>query len=427
MKSTQKNFFIWLSGADPIVLQDSSVSERRKHVKLGMVILVPAILAWGGMWFAAPYLGIEDFARIFISTIWSIIVLVIDTYLVSTLDKRLPSGKYRLIAVFRIVVSILLGIIISHPLILKVLEGNISEEIGNMKYEKLMAVETKYKDTAYFRNGHLRNELDSIGALIRRKEFLQKAEATGTKLSDPFEPISGKFGDGPLSKKIKSEIASLYLFRTLLTDSIHRNENDFRQLSDSEITLVKNKFSEDYLKRTTALSRLSDYGKDDHWYTIGPVTLLSKFLMLFFILLDSIAILAKVMTSSGIYERSLTIHEDSKFNLYNSVNSMANSEKEKMVAAIYNRSAYHPPEAIHSAVQSVLYPERTAKIVFAQNPERQKKGVIDQLIFLAGSTILGIFIWYVMNKYLPKEAGNDISITLSFYLFLVGSVASLNR
>lgn len=423
MSILKQNIFVWLSGGDPDALERSTIAEQRKYIKLGIVILVPAVLSWAGMWFACPYIDITGWPRIITSLIWSLIILSIDTYLVSTLDKRMAiSNKksYRKIAGFRIAISIFLGIIISHPLILKVLEANINEEIDNMKNERILQILSESRDSTIAWNKHNAEAIRNIDTIIKHKEVLMRAEGNGEKIITEYGNSYGKPNRGFRYKKIETEIDYLQKQRDSVIGEIKNTILLFKNKATKDTALVKTTFSADYLKRTTALAHLKQKDKKSgEW--ISHTSLMVWMLLIFLILLDSIAVLSKILSPSGQYEEMLSSHERRLTN--QNVVQTRNSDqieneslnyKLQMVRAIYGRASYHSPEAIRRAIDSVL--GRRAASINTPQPINERRRTMKQIIFMVASTALGIILWQVLKQPVFNMKNEDIQIAMAIYL-----------
>ncbi len=419
MASSRRNFFIWLAGGDPEVLDAAMQSERRKFVKLGLTIMVPAVFAWGAMWFAAPYIGIENTQRIFLATIWSLIVLVIDSYLVSTLIKRNYPGsswRYYAVAGFRLLVSIFIGIVISHPLVLRILDQNINEEVQDMKSERGLSIRAEYADTARVWTALLSHKIDSLEKDTKKYEQLKTAEINGDKITIDGLTTSGKRGKDISYGMFTDKITELNREHKLLADSVLFKRSALMAEAQARVRALDTTFLPDYLKRSIALERLKRFD------TTGWVVWT---LMILFVLLDSIAVIAKLLTPPGVYEEMLTDREELRYQQFISVNQLQYDKKIEMTRAIYARAAFHPPDVILRSVENIWNPVSTPAP--ANGLQQVSQRSFNQLSFLVASTLIGLGIWFLLDRYLPKEANGNISIFLGFYMSVCASYAGLKK
>ncbi len=124
-------FLIVLSGARPEIL-DRYPSERIRFQSLGWAILITATMATVSMWFALySAMGINPFAAFPIAVIWGLIIMGIDRWLVVSMPV---DGKRKLaVAAPRLLLGLLLGSIISTPIVLRIFESEINNQISIIK------------------------------------------------------------------------------------------------------------------------------------------------------------------------------------------------------------------------------------------------------------------------------------------------------
>jgi hypothetical protein len=122
---------IILSGARPEIL-DRYPSERIKFQSLGWAILITATMATVSMWFALySAMGINPFAAFPIGIIWGFIIMGIDRWLVVSMPV---DGKRKFaVAAPRLLLGLLLGSIISTPIVLRVFESEINTRVAIIK------------------------------------------------------------------------------------------------------------------------------------------------------------------------------------------------------------------------------------------------------------------------------------------------------
>jgi hypothetical protein len=128
------NFLARLAGAREEVL-DQCPTERTKLQGIGSAILITSVIATISMWFAlASALGINTILSLPIAIVWGVIILGIDRWLVTSIP---PRGKRRLgIALPRVILAILLGTLISTPIVLRAFESEINTQIAKIKQQQ---------------------------------------------------------------------------------------------------------------------------------------------------------------------------------------------------------------------------------------------------------------------------------------------------
>lgn len=128
MQSLKRAFF-WLSGAGTETLEKCPAWEQRKYVAFGATVLVPCAFAFIACAYALSTL--TDNARVIypVAAVWAFIILTIDRALLAS--YRPYMSIFRKLSQFslRLVVAILMGITIAHPLVLLLFRDTVSSVI----------------------------------------------------------------------------------------------------------------------------------------------------------------------------------------------------------------------------------------------------------------------------------------------------------
>jgi len=134
-----KRLFFWLSGAGTETLEQCPTWEQRKYVAFGATVLVPCAFAFIASAYALSTL--TDDARIVyaVAVVWAFIILTIDRALLAGYRPFLSWWRKLSQFSLRLVVAILMGLTIAHPLVLllfrdtiqSVIEEERSVEVGN--------------------------------------------------------------------------------------------------------------------------------------------------------------------------------------------------------------------------------------------------------------------------------------------------------
>jgi hypothetical protein len=124
-------FLITLSGARPEILERCP-TERIKFQSLGWAILITCGMATVSMWFAlTSAMGINPIAAFPVAIMWGLIIMGIDRWLVTSMPI---DGKRKLaVAAPRLVLAVLLGTLISTPIVLRIFESEINNQISIIK------------------------------------------------------------------------------------------------------------------------------------------------------------------------------------------------------------------------------------------------------------------------------------------------------
>lgn len=130
-------FLTTLAGARQEILVQCP-TERLKYQSLGLAILITSGIATISMWFALySAMGINPFLAFPIGIFWGLVIMGIDRWLVTSIP---PRGSRRLgIALPRVLLAILLGTLISTPIVLRVFQSEIDTQIAAIKQQQASA------------------------------------------------------------------------------------------------------------------------------------------------------------------------------------------------------------------------------------------------------------------------------------------------
>jgi hypothetical protein len=122
-----------LSGANEEVLA-LVPSERARFESLGWAILITSGVATVSMWFAlASAVGINGILALPIALGWGLVIMGIDRWLVVTMPAE---GRRKVaIALPRLALAVLLGTLISTPLVLRIFQSEINAQIARMQQQ----------------------------------------------------------------------------------------------------------------------------------------------------------------------------------------------------------------------------------------------------------------------------------------------------
>jgi hypothetical protein len=139
-------FLIASSGARPDVL-DRCPTERIKFQSLGWAILITSGLATVSMWFAlTSAMGFNLLLSFPVAVLWGLIIMGIDRWLVTSMPI---DGKRKfLIAAPRLALAILLGSLISTPIVLRIFESEINNQVSVIKENNEAAFLTSQQHSA---------------------------------------------------------------------------------------------------------------------------------------------------------------------------------------------------------------------------------------------------------------------------------------
>jgi Domain of unknown function (DUF4407) len=120
-----------LSGADEEILEYVP-SERTRFESLGWAILITSFMAMISMWFAlSSALGINGILAIPVAVFWGLVIMGIDRWLITSMP--IEGGRKFAMAVPRVLLAILLGTLISTPLVLRIFQSEIDAQMAVMQ------------------------------------------------------------------------------------------------------------------------------------------------------------------------------------------------------------------------------------------------------------------------------------------------------
>jgi Domain of unknown function (DUF4407) len=120
-----------LSGADEEILSYVP-SERTRFESLGWAILITSCMAMISMWFAlSSALGINGILAIPVAVFWGLVIMGIDRWLITSMP--IDGSRKFFMAVPRVLLAILLGTLISTPLVLRIFQSEIDAQMAVMQ------------------------------------------------------------------------------------------------------------------------------------------------------------------------------------------------------------------------------------------------------------------------------------------------------
>lgn len=300
-----KNPFVWLAGPDPKILsQCSRLTETKKFAGFGTTVLIPATLGFFSMAYAISTFSNDP--RIYVTggAVWFLIVLAIDRFLVATLYRSsLKSNRdFWTAFIFRILFAGVVGLAVSHPLVLFLFNGSIHNKIEEMKrtaVEAKLANILEHKESV--QKGATARALNEKVVFRKCLESLMTAEQSGieTEVKDDNGQTCGYSSGlaycGPRCENIKERIQILDGEITVLNAQVQDQLTAIGNTTEGDIDDIRAKFPEDYPARVRALAAIEK--EDSHVFTV------KIFLLGFFVFLDILLVLLKGTTPIGEYEQ----------------------------------------------------------------------------------------------------------------------------
>jgi hypothetical protein len=305
------DFFIWCAGSDKTIISKCSDSERTKHIGFGTLVIVPALLAFVSMTYALSTLGQmkENPAFCYLGGFaWGVMIFCFDRFIVSTHRKKVQNEDELKNIVFylRLFFSLILGIAISHPLVLLYFDGSIQDEIQN---EITSGKSTHFDD---YNKNKIKPLLDVINEINKNeKEKEQRIDdqhlLLTSEIKGPNQPqskwamlTSGIEGIGSRAKiqkdredHLMADFAKSQRRDSIEIDSIRSIIKILEQERDSEVARIS--LRTDYLRREVSLDRLKNGN--------GIIVITQWILMLLFVFVDVLPVTFKTFAPFGMYDK----------------------------------------------------------------------------------------------------------------------------
>ncbi len=139
-----KRAFFWLSGAGTETLERCPNWEQRKYVAFGATVLVPCAFAFIACAYALSTISDDPKVIYPVAGVWAFIILTIDRALLAGYRPYL--SIFRKLSQFslRLVVAVLMGITIAHPLVLLLFRDTISSVIEKDRAAEIEVVRSGF-------------------------------------------------------------------------------------------------------------------------------------------------------------------------------------------------------------------------------------------------------------------------------------------
>lgn len=184
-----KRAFFWLSGAGTETLERCPNWEQRKYVAFGATVLVPCAFAFIACAYALSTLTDKPSVIYPVAAVWAFIILTIDRALLAGYRPYL--SIFRKLSQFslRLVVAVLMGITIAHPLVLLLFRDTISSVIEKDRAAEIEVVRAGFdgeKEKVRSRIGTLEAALtaqrERWNESFQAKFILQEKEDAGAAI-----------------------------------------------------------------------------------------------------------------------------------------------------------------------------------------------------------------------------------------------------
>lgn len=302
----KNNFFIWCAGADKNVLAKCDEAARIKHMGIGTLVLIPAVLGFISMSYALSTIDkLSNSPLLYITGgfIWGLIVFAFDRFIVSTHRKQQRNiDEFKNITFYlRLCFAVVLGIVVSHPFVLLYFDGSIAEKIISDRDNLIKLEEGNYQKSY----DTLNVRLNDLVQTKRCNEQLLTAEQSGNKIILPCGSSSGIpniNGNFPRTKEIKKIIEALDVEISTERNRVNNRNEEMAKLKATAQQNIVTNTSFDYLKREVALQKLKKE---------NPIIGLTElFLMMAFMLVDILPLIFKTFSPFSLYDK-IQVHDAS--------------------------------------------------------------------------------------------------------------------
>lgn len=309
-KPGHRRFLWWCAGAQQEILKDYP-SEHTKYSGLGGVLLATFVLAALSAGYAVYTVFGDWFWTISFALVWGLIIFNFDRFLVSTMRKYGIARKKQIqMALPRLALALLIGIVIARPLELKIFEKEINVKMAENLHKKiqlndsLLAMENKALLTAAEaeRQRLLGRKLAIEDTLHNLQQaYVREADGTGGSMQRGIENITKLKQDAYqlaflqyspelliLAKKVNSQDSIMGTARADMEE----------KRKQYEITAAANM---GFLERNKALSDLTEEESSVFWATF--------LISLLIILIEIAPVLSKLIMPVGPYDIALAKEE----------------------------------------------------------------------------------------------------------------------
>lgn len=303
-EQTQKcawlNEFLWLCAGANRELLRKSPDDHAKYAGIGGSILSTACMAAlsGGDAFYFVFHDVRT--SIVFAIFWGLIIFSLDRFIVNSMppDEETTIGQKILHSSPRIILAVILGLVISKPLEMKIFEDRINSQAVILQTKEANTARAEKKQglkDEVARRDRLEHEQKDI------ESRLAKAKAELTR-EDRGEGLSKKSGKGLFYESRQADVDNIQKELDEWNKNNSAELNRLRQLiSDNETKgnedILNGNKENGFCMRYEALEQVKEGSK--------ALQFVSLFIALFFIVLETVPIISKIIISSGTYSKRL--------------------------------------------------------------------------------------------------------------------------
>lgn len=287
---------LWASGVDKHLVKICHDGEIKKFESIGVMVFIPAILAFFSMSFLlTSYLYRLIILIPVISLAWSIIIFFIDRSIVISIDK----SSHGFIHVgLRLLMSLIISVVISHPLTTAAFKDEIDTKIKDIANIEFYGNDEIKKLEELINNKN--NQIKKIDERLLNYESLINAEITGNKV---FTTIDGTSHTSTGQTGCSSDSQSCSLYKRAYNSTIQEKGTILQEIASLNEKLSKLK--EEKNKAINGRNDLSSQTKA-LYYIVSENSLLGFGVLAcfaFFLTVDMLAVLTKLFISTKKYDQ----------------------------------------------------------------------------------------------------------------------------
>jgi len=335
-KPVENNFLWWCAGAHQKLLKQFP-SEHSKYSGLGAVLLATFVLATLSAGYTIYTIFENWLWTIGFAIIWGLIIFNFDRFLVSTMRKYgVSRRKQIMMAIPRIILALLIGVVIARPLEMKIFEKEINVKMTENLHKKIQLNDSllamEYKN-------QLVNAESERQRLLGRKlaiedtlhnlqtAYLREADGTGGSMQRGIENITR------LKQDAFNLVRNQFAPELLLIDQSMKSQDSIMATAKASMEDKRKQFEASaisnmgFLERNKALSDLSKQEASVFWASL--------LISMLIILIEIGPVLSKLIMPLGPYDIALAKEE-----LLGMANEEGEIRKDK-VERFERRKVYH--------------------------------------------------------------------------------------
>ncbi|HZO64499.1 MAG TPA: DUF4407 domain-containing protein [Kribbellaceae bacterium] len=190
-----RKLFVWASAADPEILRQCP-GERIRYETMGAAILTTAAIATVSATFAVSMaLGLRTPFAVVVGLFWGVAILNIDRLLIGGVHRRDTTAGNIAVAVPRVLLALLIGAVVSTPLVLRIFNSEINAQLDLDRQTALAQFTTKLNsDPRYVKIPDLERRIQELRQIINNGPTdTVEQNPTVTRLQLEYNALSTRY------------------------------------------------------------------------------------------------------------------------------------------------------------------------------------------------------------------------------------------